>query len=614
MQQHLQLQPMEGHQQDQTAAAAAATAAATAAAAGSVSHLASSQQMQRRQLARGPQAQESHHQQQHQFQIHQMQQSHHRHQSHPQQQSRTQHRQSATNQAQHQLSSMHIPQNTSQLGSLGLTTASPGSSFPSTSNITQSATHFAQNIQRDHQQQQQSQFPLQASGNISQQGMAAQQAASSASFGNVQPLLPNQQPSSFGSLANLPGSMLPGGVVDEPGGTQQQFTNSQSGDALGTAYPWDPSHPQGALSSQNLAGNQSQQHQMLPLPLVGDTRANTSLNNNGSSTNFNSQNNATQNSFGALNNGMGVLGSSLNTAMVGGLVNGNSLGANVAPSLSPSGTEPSQRNSYSVSEGVSRNAKTSKKAKSTGVRKAAPNRARNSRTVQAARGPVTSPVSTTALPNQQHQPPPPTQSIPTVVPNRAVRPTRGGKVKGRTRVSNQEPAKQAVVNVATSIAGGPQTAPREDPAPGATAGTAPAAALPATGTFASANKNMIGTMSPWPGKKTASRSRSRRKAGDGRNSTPVPVHLRNPKKGRARVFRECKQCRSENHIRRSDCASCKAPLPAGKRRRDGTISYSKSSTSRGVQVPNTCVVGQSVVGSSRQGVKDEITVPSVVGK
>lgn len=53
----------------------------------------------------------------------------------------------------------------------------------------------------------------------------------------------------------------------------------------------------------------------------------------------------------------------------------------------------------------------------------------------------------------------------------------------------------------------------------------------------------------------------------------LPVHLRNPKRGRARVFRECRACHTENHIRRSDCSKCGETLPIGKRRRDGQVTF-----------------------------------------
>ncbi|CAN8068997.1 unnamed protein product [Agarophyton chilense] len=73
-------------------------------------------------------------------------------------------------------------------------------------------------------------------------------------------------------------------------------------------------------------------------------------------------------------------------------------------------------------------------------------------------------------------------------------------------------------------------------------------------------------------KNSGSRARSRRKT---TNGPTIPVHLRNPKKGRARVFRECVHCGTENHIRRSDCVSCQKPLPPGKRRRDGNIMFDR---------------------------------------
>lgn len=71
------------------------------------------------------------------------------------------------------------------------------------------------------------------------------------------------------------------------------------------------------------------------------------------------------------------------------------------------------------------------------------------------------------------------------------------------------------------------------------------------------------------------RPRSRKRGNRPPGQPSIPVHLRNPKKGRARVFRKCMFCDKDNHIRRSVCFSCKQPLPAGKRRRDGNLSYQR---------------------------------------
>jgi hypothetical protein len=59
----------------------------------------------------------------------------------------------------------------------------------------------------------------------------------------------------------------------------------------------------------------------------------------------------------------------------------------------------------------------------------------------------------------------------------------------------------------------------------------------------------------------------------------LPIHMRNPKKGRARVFRECAHCEHENHIRRSTCQRCGRPLPVGKRRKETKLSAGGSAES-----------------------------------
>lgn len=109
-------------------------------------------------------------------------------------------------------------------------------------------------------------------------------------------------------------------------------------------------------------------------------------------------------------------------------------------------------------------------------------------------------------------------------------------------------------------------------------------------------------------KASSPRSKSRRRARDGPPTVTVPVHLRNPKKGRARVFRECELCRCENHIRRSDCIQCKAPLPAGKRRRDGNPSYERKSRNRSPKL-NSRVAGWNSRGDNGATSKDGFRAP-----
>lgn len=91
----------------------------------------------------------------------------------------------------------------------------------------------------------------------------------------------------------------------------------------------------------------------------------------------------------------------------------------------------------------------------------------------------------------------------------------------------------------------------------------------------------------------------RRRKGNTPGTPAIPVHLRNPKKGRARVFRKCQYCNHENHIRRSNCDACKQALPAGKRRRDGSLVFSNSKHHTSSNVAAQGIGGPGATGSSQ---------------
>lgn len=93
---------------------------------------------------------------------------------------------------------------------------------------------------------------------------------------------------------------------------------------------------------------------------------------------------------------------------------------------------------------------------------------------------------------------------------------------------------------------------------------------------------------------SSTKSRRRRSSSSG---PPLPVHMRNPKKGRDRVFRPCLSCNEDNHIRRANCEKCKEPLPAGKRRKDGRQVIS---TSGGRASQSLNDAGNTVLDSSAQ--------------
>lgn len=97
--------------------------------------------------------------------------------------------------------------------------------------------------------------------------------------------------------------------------------------------------------------------------------------------------------------------------------------------------------------------------------------------------------------------------------------------------------------------------------PGAVAagrvGGAGGAKLPSSGSSLNAGSDAVRPRAP---------RRSRSKAAG--SAPPIPIHMRNPKKGRARVFRNCPSCNFDNHIRRAKCEKCQKALPAGKRRKE----------------------------------------------
>lgn len=522
---------------------------------------------------------------------------------------------SSTHQQQH-ISGFHLNQTVPQVGSLAFSTGGAGNAFPGTSAFVQNSAQFGPSLARDSQH---TPFQMHSQKTLAQTGISPPSNPNNSFAGaqqlQVQPILSGQQPSQaqFGSIASIPSSMLPGNVVDDPAGSSQHFSNSQSGEALSGPYPWDPTHSQNALGSQTLAGHQNQQQSLLPLPLGGDTRTSNGVNNAASTSAFaNQQPGSGQNAFGGvLNTTMGVLGSSLNTAMVSGLTNGSSLGTNVGPSISSSGTEISHRkDALTVADGASRTGKTVKKSRNAMPRKAVSGRVRGAHAIQPVQVPITSPVTAVTLPDLRHLA---HGKATGTEPNRSVRPSRGGRVRvhGRGRVADSDlghrqgftSSSAAVVLVPSVSAGGPSHC-----------GSSSAAVTSPQPVRSPINSNKNATSSAaWPMKKTSSlRVRKSRRTGDGTGATTVPVHLRNPKKGRARVFRDCRQCKSENHIRRSDCLQCKAPLPAGKRRRDGNPSYDKKHSAPS-PVPDARAISQHV-GHSRAGAKDDGPISSVIDK
>lgn len=161
----------------------------------------------------------------------------------------------------------------------------------------------------------------------------------------------------------------------------------------------------------------------------------------------------------------------------------------------------------------------------------------------------------------------------------------------------------------STAAFGAATAPPPPPPP--VSATAPSHTPPISTATGGGTVKAEDSSGPLPRSMKPPRSRSTRSR---RKSQPpgtpcVPVHLRNPKKGRDRVFRKCQVCNHDNHIRRSNCDSCKQPLPAGKRKRDGSMSFSKTSHQKQQSTQSST---QSKVNAAVAAAKSQQPQPSPV--
>lgn len=494
----------------------------------------------------------------------------------------------------------------SQVRSLGL--RANNNSGPNPSPLTSSASQFGHALSRECQSHPQAlQLQVYSQANISGTGTVQSSLNSINPYGGTQniqmhSILSSHQPAqtSFGSL-NIPGAMLSGTVVDDPAGSTHHFNTSHSGDGLSGPYPWDPPQNPNALASSSLSVTPNEQRPLVQVPVVGDVANRTGLCvTNGSST----AGVANPNSGGqeALNGGlatnMGELVPSLNTVVVSGANNGGTTGAKARHPVAVPGTERSQhQNPQSDMDGTTRTGKTMKKARSALPRKVGASRVRAVRAVRAGL-PVTVPITSTESTNLPNQSLVASRNNSFAASTRSIRLARGGKPegggRGREEAAGRGRKSPAGMGIARAVpfvskAVGEQ---REGGV------VVMATAIPQTSPDLKRH-GTSGTSSPWPVKIASSLKSRKRNPINGSRTATVPVHLRNPKKGRARVFRECKQCKSENHIRRSDCLQCKAPLPAGKRRRDGNPSYDrKRVASTTSPIPETSLVSQHLGSTS----------------
>lgn len=616
IQQHLQLQPVEMQHQDSM----------TAVAGSSVAH-SPAMNLQHRLQSRHHRPPSSQHSQTSQLQLHQLQPQPHSHGQHmPSQPQQT------SNHHQRHLASFHMSHPPSQIASLTIPTNGSSSAFPYTTGLAQNSPPLVQSLAREGLQSHQND-PIQSQNGLSQPAMASASNANSSLPGSqsfhIHPGISTQQASqaSFGSLTNLPSTVLQSEVMDDPAGTSHG--SQQPGDALATTYTWDAAHPHNMIGTQTFGGSQNHSQPLVPLPLVSDARSNHNLNITGSNPTYGSANYGGPNAFVPLNNSMGMLRTSLNSTVMSSVVEGsavgsstgaprsnaNALGGNagtvggtvgnlgacvrgrratggniggnervvacslalsasggtirnnaangtVAPTVAVSGTDLSPKLNC-LSESCTRTGTTANKNRREDVlRKPSTTRTRMSRSVPQHGACTTSPVSDTVLPVGERWPV--VANKPEVLSGRAMRPIRSGKA------NEHEPGIEVGVNRPPGVksdVGSVDPASTTDGDTGLETNTAPDSSAFLVNRVRSTE--ILSVKKP-----SLSRTRSRRTSERLPNAS-VPVHLRNPKKGRARVFRECKQCKSENHIRRADCTQCKAPLPAGKRRRDGNPSFEK---------------------------------------
>eukprot|EP00177_Eucheuma_denticulatum_P003238 GFKZ01005854.1.p1 GENE.GFKZ01005854.1~~GFKZ01005854.1.p1 ORF type:complete len:732 (+),score=56.08 GFKZ01005854.1:559-2754(+) len=597
IQQQLHIQPVDSHAHDPVAATTEAGA----------SHNPCSQPIQSQQLP--CQRRQLHAHRYHVPQI-QLQPQHHPH-HHSSQPSSTQHHTPSSSQ---QLS-LNLHHNPAHMSSPMLPTSSNSGAFPGALALSQNASHFSQPASRDsHLHQHSSHFQIHPQGNVSHQPLAQPSNPSNPFVAQplqMQAVLPSHQGSntaSFGSLGNLQNSALPGNSADDPSGPSSQF-GSQSGDTLGGISPWDSSHQHGTIASQGVSANQTQPQHLLPLPVVGDTRAINGANGTPQNQAFGSHGGTVQNSYGGtLSNGISVLGSSLNSnAVVSGLVPLTGQVGQTPPSagkdpLKPTSTSLSASGDFSTAEMPTKKAKL-------GTRKGHIGKGNGSRSAPPLRGPITSPVSTATLPTAKKQLA--ANLVSNSHQNQISKIDRVGNSKGKscTFVVDEDVSHSAGVTATASLAISASVAPRTEIAQSMGGLVAKAHLRGAQSQLKSARAS--DSFSEWTGKKqNTGRGKKNRRNPDGTASTPVPVHLRNPKKGRARVFRNCQKCKSENHIRRSNCVTCQAPLPAGKRRRDGNPSYSRKGSLASV-APNT--QGISHDSASRSDRKGDVAMSTASG-
>lgn len=406
------------------------------------------------------------------------------------------------------------------------------------------------------------------------------------------------QPTSFGTLINLSGPVVSNNI-EEAQGTGHQFPSHQAVETLSNAYAWEPGHAP-SMNSQQVHTGQTQSM----LPLIGSTRTTNnscSVPNGSNGGAYVGSNSSTQH---------GVVTSGASYASAGGANISSSHGmenTGQGGGLYPTSTLDFGRkipdSSLVTDEG--RSGRTVRKGRADGGRKKVAEKDKSVQGSHRLEGQIGQVGNGYPLPGLKHTS---FRANRHPMNNRGqhVETTNDFKMTGKDNVGSGlvDGTEMGCITASSAVSlRSTQNTSRVN-AMQILSGSAPVRTILRPNEISASNKTK--GSSGWSAKRaTSSKGKIRRsKNGDKPTGTPIPVHLRNPKKGRDRVFRECPSCGAENHIRRSKCVACKEPLPAGKRRRDGNPLYDKKNTlSR--PAPGTQVTSQRLE-RPHQPVKEEM--------
>lgn len=433
-----------------------------------------------------------------------------------------------------------------------------GNAFSSSSTGTHAVLHNSQHLllseafSRDRQQPLLSQSHLQkTAGNF---GISPSSVPSSMSSG--QPL-PRQQhtmlrspqlsQTCLGSFGNICSALLPANAVDSPAEAAQHCSTSRSGDTLSGPHPWDASEPSIALRANTAIATQNVSNSVLPLPLGEARKASSAIFNTAPASGFASQEVPRSGALGrTLGTGVAISGASSGNAVMSRFTAASIQIARVGPVMSARATTVSLQANSDKSPPIG---KTIKKSVSV-AQKTSSSAGQGVSGSQSFGNPIIGPLTADAFYDRKYD----AQSEATEHDSNAARSSIAGPRRPEEPLTMDSSRPKA-------LSLGPNCAGLFAPF---LSGNCGSRSIPDP---SSANRQKI---SPTSARSLRNASSCRVGKGQelstGRACGTLPVYLRNPKKGRARVFRECRECKNDNHIRRSDCFHCKKPLPAGKRR------------------------------------------------